>query len=62
MGVTLVRRQHRDGVYYWPKLVPLRSSALPLSSSVRSSFSDISMWHSLLGDPSLHFFANFLVF
>ena len=59
-GVTLVRRQRRDGVYYWPKLVPLQSSALFLSSLVRSSFSAISMWHSRLGHPSLHIFRKFL--
>ena len=56
----MFRGQHRDGTYYWPKSVPLRSSALALSSSVRSSFSAISMWHSRLGHPSLHIFRKFL--
>ena len=60
MGVTLVLRQHRDGVYYWPKSVSIRSSALVLSSSIRSSFSTISMWHSLLGHLSLHIFRKFI--
>ena len=55
-GVTLVRRQHRDGVYYWPTSVPLRSSTLVLSSLARSLFFTISMWHSRLGHPSLHIF------
>ena len=27
MGVTLVHGQCRDGVYYWPKSVPLQSSS-----------------------------------
>ena len=45
-GVTLVREQRRDGVYYWPKSIPLRSFALVLSSLVWSSFSSISMWYS----------------
>ena len=48
-GVTLVCRQRRNDVYYWQKSVPLRSSTLVLSFSVRSSFSTISMWHSHLG-------------
>ena len=62
MGVTLVHGQRRDGVYCWSKSIPLWSFALALSSSVRSLFSAISMWHSCLGHPSLHiFFANFLV-
>ena len=36
----MVHRQGRDGVYYWPKSVPLQSSssALVLSSLIRSSF------------------------
>ena len=55
-GVTLVRRQHRDGVYYWPKSIPIQSSALALSSSVRSSLSTISMWHSRLAHLSLPIF------
>ena len=58
-GVTLVCRQHRDGVYYWPKSVPLRSSTLALSFSIQSSFLAISMWHSRLGHPSLHIFYKF---
>ena len=56
----MVRRQCRDGVYYWPKSVPLRSSALTLFSLVRSSFSTISMWHSRLCHSSLHIFRKFL--
>ena len=59
-GVTLVCRQRRDSVYYWPKSVPLRSSALVLSSSIRSSLSTIFMWHSRLGHSSLHIFHKFL--
>ena len=55
-GVTLVRGQHRDGVYYWPKSIPLWSSSLVLSSSVWSSFSAIFVWHSRLGHPFLHIF------
>ena len=53
-------RTARDNVYYWPKLVPPRSSTLALSSSVRSSFSAISMWQSHLGHLSLHIFHKFL--
>ena len=60
-GVTVVCRQRRDGVYYWLKSVPLRSFALVSSSSVRSSFFFISMWHSHLGYPSLHIFFKFLI-
>ena len=60
LGVTLVRGQRRDGVYYLPKSVLFRSFALVLSSSVRSSFSIISMWHSRLGHPSLHIFRKFM--
>ena len=60
MGVNLVPRHHRDGVYYWPKSVPLRSSALASSSSIRSSFYVISMWHSCLGHLSLHIFCKIL--
>ena len=59
-GVTLIRGQRRDDVYYWPKSVPLRPSALVLSSLVRSSFSTISMWHSRLGHSPLHIFRKFL--
>ena len=59
-GVTLVREQCRDGAYYWPKSIPLQSSALILSSLVRYSFSAISMWHSRLGHPSLYIFCKFL--
>ena len=44
------------GVYYWPKLVPLWSSALVPSSLVRSSLSAISICHSHLGHPSLYIF------
>ena len=55
-GVSLVRGQLRDNVYYWPKFVPLQSSALALSFSVRSSVSTISMWHSCLGHLSLPIF------
>ena len=40
--------------------MPLRSSALVLSSSIQSSFSTISMWRSRLGHPSLHIFPKFL--
>ena len=57
-GVTLVCGQHRDGAYYWPKLGPLRSSSLVLFSSVRSSFSAISIWHSHLGNMSSHIFSQ----
>ena len=56
----MVRWQLRDGVYYWPKSVPLLSSALALSSSVWSSLSTISMWHSRLGHSSLPIFRKFL--
>ena len=59
MRVTLVRGQHRDDVYYWMKSVPFRSSALALSSSIRSSVSTISMWHSHLGHSCLHIFRKF---
>ena len=52
--------QHKDDVYCWPKFVPLRSSTLVLSSSVQSSFSIISIWHSRLSHPSLHIFLKFL--
>ena len=41
------------------KIVTL-SSAQALSSSVQSSLSAISMWHSLLGHPSLPIFHKFL--
>ena len=57
MGITL---QRRDGVYYWPKSIRLRSSALVMTSLVRSSLSAISMWHSHLGHPSLLIFRKFL--
>ena len=60
MGVTLVHGQCRDGVYYWPKSVILRSSTLALSSLVWSSFSVIFMWHSHLGHLSLNIFRKFL--
>ena len=56
----MVRRYHRDGVYYWPKSVPFRSFALALSSSIWSSLFVISMWHSCLGHLSLHIFCKFL--
>ena len=56
----MVRGQRGDGVYYWPMSVPLWSSSLFLSSLVRSSFSAISICHSLLGHPSLHIFRKFL--
>ena len=59
-GVTLVRGQRREGVYYWPKLVLLWYSALVMSSSTRSSFSAISVWHNRLGPLSLHIFYKFL--
>ena len=59
-GVTLVREEHRDGVFNWPKSVPLWSSALVLSSLVWSSFSAIFMWHSRLTHPSLDIFRKFL--
>ena len=59
-GVTLVHGQCKDDVYYWPKLVILRSSILALSSSVWSSFFAIFMWHSHLGHLSLHIFCKFL--
>ena len=62
MRVTLVHGQHRDGVYYWSKLVTLQSSALALSSLARSSLAIISMWHSHLGHSSLPIFEIFLVF
>ena len=55
-GVTLVHRQHRDGVYHWLESVSLRSSALVLSSLIWSSFSTISRWHSHLGHSHLHIF------
>ena len=58
--VTLVCGHLRDDVYYWLTSVPLWSSALILSSSARSSFFAISMWHSCLGNLSLHIFRNFL--
>ena len=58
--ITLVREQRRNDVYYWPKLVPLLSSSLVMSASVRSLFSATSMWHSRLGHPSLHNFFKFL--
>ena len=60
IGVTLVRRQLRDGVYYGPKSVPIQSFALVLSSSVPLLFSTISMWNSHLGHPSLHIFHKFI--
>ena len=59
-GVTLVRRQCRDGVYYLLKSVPLQSSTLALYSSALSSLTFISMWHSRLGHPSLPIFQKFL--
>ena len=40
-------------------LFSLRSSTLSLSSSVWSSFSAISMWHSHLGHPSSYIFRKF---
>ena len=58
--VTMVRGQRIYDVYYWPKSIHLRSSTLVLSSSVRSSFSTISMWHSRLGHLSIHIFHKFL--
>ena len=58
--MTLVRGQRRDGFYYWPKSVPLQSSALVLPSSARSSLAAISMWLNSLGHPSLLIFRNFL--
>ena len=58
--VTLVHGQHRDSVYYWLKSVPLPSYALTPSSSVWSSFSTISIWHSRLGHPFLRIFHKFL--
>ena len=60
MGVTLVRMQRRDDVYYWLKSVPLQFSALALSSSTQFSLIAISMWHSRLGHPSLPIFQKFL--
>ena len=59
-GITLVHVQSRDDVYYWPKSVSIRSSALVMSSSVRSLFFAISIRHSHLGHPSLHIFHKFL--
>ena len=59
-GLTLVRGQRRDGVYYWTKSVPLQSSGLALSSSARSSLASISMWHNSLGHPSLPIFQKFI--
>ena len=59
-GVTLVCGQHRDGVYYWPKSVPLQSSTLVLSSLAQSSLATISMGHSHLIHLSLPKFQNFL--
>ena len=56
----LVHEQRKDGVYYLLKAIPLWSSTLALSSSVRSSFFAISIWHSRLGHPSLHIFCKFL--
>ena len=60
MGVTLVLEQRRDDVYYLPKSLPLQSSTLALSSSIRSSFFAISMWYSRLGHLSIHIFGTFL--
>ena len=59
-GVTLIRGQHKDDVYYWLKSIPLQPSALVLSSLVQSSFSAISIWHSRLGHSPLHIFHKFL--
>ena len=55
MGVTLVRGQRRNGFYYWPKSIPLQSSALALSSLFA-----ISMCHSHLDHLSLPIFCKFL--
>ena len=41
--VPLVRGRRRNNVYYYPKSIPLPSSALALSSSVRSSLFAISL-------------------
>ena len=60
MGVTLVHGQRRDVFYYWPKPVPLQSSALALPSLVRFSLSAMSMWHSRLDHPYLPNFWKFL--
>ena len=54
--IAQVRDQRRDNVYYWSKSVPLQSSTLALSSSVRSSLSAISIWHSRLNHPPLPIF------
>ena len=56
----MVRGQRRNGVYYWPKSVPLRSAALTLSSSIPSSSSVISLWNSRLRHPSSRIFCKFL--
>ena len=42
-GVTIVCGQRKDDVYFWLKSIPLWSSTLVLSSSVRSSFFAISI-------------------
>ena len=57
----MVLGQHREGVYCWLTMIPLRSSTLVLSSLATSSFSAISMWHSRLSNPSLHIFHKFLI-
>ena len=59
-GVPLVRMQSMEGVYYWPKSIPLPSFALALSSSFRSWLSAIFMWHNRLGHSSLPIFLKFL--
>ena len=59
-GVTLVRGQRGDGVYYWTKSVSFQSSALALLSSAQSSFTAISLWYSHLGHSSLPSFRKLL--
>ena len=58
--VPLVHGQRRDDVYYWLKLVPFESSALVMSSSIRSTLFVIFMWHNHLSHLSLPIFCKFL--
>lgn len=55
-GITLVRGERKNGVYYWPSTVPLRLH----KTSLTVSSSSISLWHNRLGHPSSRIFCKFL--
>ena len=59
MRATLVTRQRKDGVYFWPSSVPVSFSSLTLSSSL-SSTKSLAMWHCHLGHLYLCIFHRFL--